>query len=37
MDELMKCGMFGTKIQLQAGMHHTKKYQSNRVKNFARE
>jgi hypothetical protein len=32
MDELMKCAMFGTKNQLQAGMQHTQKYHSNRVK-----
>jgi hypothetical protein len=28
----MKCGKFRTKNQLQAGMRHTQKYQSNRVK-----
>jgi hypothetical protein len=29
---MKKCGKFGTKNQLQAGMRHTQKYQSNRVK-----
>jgi hypothetical protein len=36
MDELTKCGKFETKNQLQAGMRHSQKYQSNRVKNCAK-